>query len=82
MRNQILQPLRPPVENVSALKSLLLEKDRQIMALVGKLDNIRRTAERGLSWAHYSSDLRGEEYHTTVDLFQHILDEGGRKDAP
>jgi len=38
------------------------------MAPSGNLENIRRMAERGMSYAHYKQDSK------LVDIFQHILD--------
>lgn len=74
-------PKRPPVENPDALKSLLLQKDRQIMGLVGKLETQRRIAERGLRWAQAKGLKCQRSQEDYIDLFQHMLDELTRSEV-
>lgn len=81
--DKLLRVNPPPVADPAALKALLIQKDRQLMTLVNKVDNVRRTAKRGLRLAKkqdgYGHTVYGRGDY--IDLFQHILDEVGGTDG-
>ena len=44
--NRIVKPNPPPVENVASLKALILQKDRQILQLMEKIEELQNELDR------------------------------------
>lgn len=76
--------LKEPVQSLGALRSHLLQKDKQLTRMMEKLETQRRIAERAIARVRrhvedpFAEEDLGEEM---LDVFQHMLDELTRSEV-